>query len=745
MRIVFCLLVVLYTIQYIYSPCTAQINADAGLQTIEINPNPATVYVRESRQFYATGYYLDGSMKDLTDEVHWTLTPPGVTQYVKSERNVVTGLGEAGGITISAELSGIRGSAALTVTQLQKISHRWRPDKQSGKKAGTYWLVFDVKKPSQLRLCEKPIVNTDLVDCPYWDYTREFFDAGAVIRLQVIHAKFRSTFNVTADGITIRENLPEIRGASPPQNPGGGPSGNPDEQAVVFPPSESQEQRDAFAKVQGLYDTAKSNLYFTTMESYIGVITDYEQSVEQVVDCVMRPESPKIGLLGLLAFAQLLSGDATACDEDRSNPFVREPVFNDLTNRTDRLRQDFLSLKAAIPGTLTDLEAGVKASWNAFDSEQQQFKDKYQPTAGEGPYLKDGAVYNILSTQVKYLTDPNLAKMISQVETFISGFLFRTFSAVNSIYQRSESGPIDIPIKQYSTNFLARLQVVEVVGFVPYSFPLSTSSSQDGEKQASLTNAAPSSAHADPTSSRGEFFLRGRLSTVSAHAAPNPSSGDAAPTPSSAQADATQNPSKGSVQNPPGKQVSPPPSPGTTGKAVYSGNFDVHKFYRANIVAGFFASTLKTRQYGVTNNGSISTFVPVIGPSYRPQYHYFVGLNYYIFGKRDLFPGALKNTDYLKPGLLLGYGLDSANNYLIGANWEFRWGINLGSGLHIGQEVFLAPGIQPGLTTLPSMTTTPPTVNRTRYGAYGSIGFDLATMKSTLGQLFGGSSVPTNK
>jgi hypothetical protein len=198
------------------------------------------------------------------------------------------------------------------------------------------------------------------------------------------------------------------------------------------------------------------------------------------------------------------------------------------------------------------------------------------------------------------------------------------------------------------------------------------------------------------------------------------------------------------------------PTKGSSGTLVAKANFEVHKLYRGNIVAGFFVSSLVNRQYGITNNGQSTsttnlTYVTVVGPTTRPQYHAFVGVNIYLWS-RDVFPGATSRQGFLggnkkpnglngywNPGILIGYGVDATNNYLAGLNWEIPW-INIGSGVHIGQETFLQPGIVPGVTQLPSGATAAPTLNRTSYGWYGSVGFDLNVMKAALSQLFGGGS-----
>jgi hypothetical protein len=154
-------------------------------------------------------------------------------------------------------------------------------------------------------------------------------------------------------------------------------------------------------------------------------------------------------------------------------------------------------------------------------------------------------------------------------------------------------------------------------------------------------------------------------------------------------------------------------------------------------VAGFFASTLKNREYGINGSG-----VAVVGVARAPQIHYYAGVEYYLW-RRDLFPGALKGGDYWKPGVIFGYGLDESNNFIVGPNWETKIGVNLGAGVHIGQEAFLPAGISAG-AQVPSGTTTITPANRLRIGAYGNIGFDFNLFKTIFSNLLGGGSSPSN-
>jgi hypothetical protein len=559
--------------------------------------------------------------------------------------------------------------------------------------AGAYWFVLDIKDPKgSLKICtEQAVANHDTAHCPEWDNTKSFFRSGSVLHLLVMNAKFRSTFNLVINDKTLTDNVPEVRGVNPP-------SPAKTEQALGKPPPpqnpESEEQAKAFKNILLLYE--QTRLAIGPVESYEG---PYES--QPTPGCDVRGESPDGGTLPLLAFAETLYNDAIECSkESTGRPFRKEDVFNDLTNRTDELRQSAVSLEAALPSqdALTKVAADVHSKWNAFSNAAKAFAEQYrQPTMDEARYLAGGDMYDALW---------NESAIIGNEKVLLDAKIFQVFGVVNWLYEQSESPrPIDLPINQYITNDTTRVQVPEVPGFVPYTFPLSKPSPSDGA---------------------------------------NPKQGVKAPVDPAAGKKPSKSTNKGTTDT---------PSPGASDNAAYSFNFNVHKFYRANLVAGFFVSSLRTRQYGITNNGQATsstnvTFVTVTGPTYRPQYHAFVGIDIYPW-QRDVFPGALSKQGFLSrnwhplglnaywnPGILVGYGVDSPNNYIVGLNWETTWGINFGPGWHIGQEAYLQPGIVPGLTQLPSSATSAPTFNRTRYGWYGSVGFDLAVMKNAISQLF---------
>jgi hypothetical protein len=443
----------------------------------------------------------------------------------------------------------------------------------------------------------------------------------------------------------------------------------------------------------------------------------------------------------VLAFATNLQLDAAACDASaKGDYFRREDVFNSLTDRADWLIASVKLLNSTLPPLKA---SAVRSEWQSFNAAAQQFNKSFplasHPDAAEAsPYLPNGDVYQTLLNKEQSLENHQTAveKMTNDVLDKINAAMSEAFAYINTLYQISESArAFDLPVGQYNSNYTAGFSISEVASPVAYSVTAAKAPQQQDNSElppAKIGNpfgSQPQSFFQDRAAGAGVFTLASFQSPVQ-----NPS--------------ATDNGQK---------TCCVAPSNGSPGKTIYSGSFDVHKIYRGNIVAGFFVSSLRNRPYGLTNNGQATsstniTFVTVVGEPYRPQFHAFVGVNVYLW-ERDVFPGQLSKQPFLflkkphgwlngywNPGLMVGYGVDATNNYLLGLNWETKWGINVGGGLHIGQEAYLQPGIIPGVTQLPSSTTSAPTFNKTAYGGYGSVGFDLAVLKSALGQLFGGGS-----
>jgi uncharacterized protein YjdB len=83
------------------------------LSTIAVTPATASIGVADTQQFVATGTYSDGSTKTITATVTWTSSSTATATITSA--GLATGVA-AGSSTITASLSGISGTASLTVT-----------------------------------------------------------------------------------------------------------------------------------------------------------------------------------------------------------------------------------------------------------------------------------------------------------------------------------------------------------------------------------------------------------------------------------------------------------------------------------------------------------------------------------------------------------------------------------------------------------------------------------------------------
>ena len=617
---------------------------------------------------------------------------------------------------------------------------------------GVYWLAYDVKAHGPLRLCLRRSTNIDT--CPEWNADKEFFRAGSVIRLEVVNGKFRSTFNVTVKGISITDFVPQVRGvatapsasqpASPKVEAAGAPNPSPNPPVTLAP-----EFEDAYAQVKSSYDSAETNI--ATVEIYLG-----PDLVEEHGICSPRTMGLPVASAGeILHFVMTLRADAAVCDSKPEVPFTNENAFDDLTDRADRLIQSITLFNATIPpkSAIASEVNTAKNDFDTFEDLAKAFLTRYQnsPSTKE---IDDSLNWVLgarqrLSKRMSHINDADQSIAIDIQK--INNEMARSFAYINALYSNSASlTPFDIPLAQYSSSFAAQISIYEIPQTVAYAvtpakLPTAGDAVGDGQRPAQppaerpspVTNPFPDPNHHSTSNPHPAAFV---LAEFSSSLSVQSSQADPAVKPGNVKAPA---PGDANQQNP------------ATGKIVLtSGNFDVHKFYRGNLVAGFFASSLRNRQYGITNNGQSTstgnlTYVTVIGPVTRPQYHAFVAIDLYP-AQRDLYPpdSAFSPKWYRRsfvPALQVGYGVDALNNYLLGADWEMPFGLNISSGLHIGQETVLQPGIIPGQTQLPSGATAAPTTNKTKYGAYGSISFDLSTMKALIGSLFGGSNNVSSK
>jgi len=87
--------------------------SSAGLVSIAVNENHATIPLGTTAQFTAKGVYTDGSTQDLTNTVTWTSTPSGILSISSSGLAKGKTIGVA---TVSAKSGSVSGTGALTVS-----------------------------------------------------------------------------------------------------------------------------------------------------------------------------------------------------------------------------------------------------------------------------------------------------------------------------------------------------------------------------------------------------------------------------------------------------------------------------------------------------------------------------------------------------------------------------------------------------------------------------------------------------
>ena len=90
---------------------TLTVNA-VSLVSITVTPSTATIAVKGTQQFTATGTYNNGTVQDLTITAAWSSSPKGVASI--SNTGLVTGL-KSGTATISAKSGMVTSSAKVTV------------------------------------------------------------------------------------------------------------------------------------------------------------------------------------------------------------------------------------------------------------------------------------------------------------------------------------------------------------------------------------------------------------------------------------------------------------------------------------------------------------------------------------------------------------------------------------------------------------------------------------------------------
>ena len=171
-------------------------------------------------------------------------------------------------------------------------------------------------------------------------------------------------------------------------------------------------------------------------------------------------------------------------------------------------------------------------------------------------------------------------------------------------------------------------------------------------------------------------------------------------------------------------------------------DFEMHKFWRANVVSGFVFSSLASRQYAiqtvtVTQNGTPTPQnVPVLANEQIPTAHYLLGISFYLKERDSYMRSKRATAGNWFPGILGGVGLESSKNFFIGPNFEPVMGIDLSIGFHYGEQTALQPQYPLGVA-LPAGAVAVPTRTVMAKGFYGMIGFDLNIFRRIFGAATG--------
>ncbi len=95
----------------------------AALTAIEVTPTDPTIARGASVQLAATGRWTDGSTRDITSEVAWTSSSPGVASVGNTAGTKGLALGVGGGVSLlAAQKDGLQGTTRLTVTVATLVS-----------------------------------------------------------------------------------------------------------------------------------------------------------------------------------------------------------------------------------------------------------------------------------------------------------------------------------------------------------------------------------------------------------------------------------------------------------------------------------------------------------------------------------------------------------------------------------------------------------------------------------------------
>ncbi len=236
-------------------------------------------------------------------------------------------------------------------------------------------------------------------------------------------------------------------------------------------------------------------------------------------------------------------------------------------------------------------------------------------------FVSKGPKYVALSDQLKIISGAGIGlsdtgKKIAEDITNINDAMKQAFSYINELYDISASPALfTIPIAYFTGNESSQFSVSIAEHYAKYSVepPKNPTSDNPAAQPDGTPSGANAPAHPPQPPVKGAdttnpFDKDGSVTKPHLRYIGFEDSGfSPISSLSSDKPKATKKPCPAQAC----PQQSPTPAP-----VIYtSPPFEVHKFYRANLVAGFFASSLRNRQYGLTNNGQASS---TSNPGLRP-------------------------------------------------------------------------------------------------------------------------------
>jgi len=567
-----------------------------------------------------------------------------------------------------------------------------------------------------------------------------FFKGGDVITVSVVNPPLLSTFSVVAEKlIVVQPQLPFIRGASDV----------PEAEA----PKPGDDALKAAAAPVAILNDVQSKLA-ALRKGDLDALMDVRDALSSALESVrQKGRSATIAANGLTTESRRLAGPAPArassypeptydgikvfADsvntrwsglESASGPLAT-PVFIGALNETDqlfnsirdlnvastRLQQAFGTARDEVTATRSALESirlsveATRRNWNALvpppagGSDNGNAKQAAPPPTREDKTLAEINAIAAEAARLDREPAPEWAAFLRSLTTLdtkageINDVVARLIARANSVHvNRPAAESQRVVVGQYQQSIAARVEIREHIGFTSYRL------ADAPVAEDSLRPLPPGLGGSGPQDE--------------------------------------EKPQKPEQPQKPAENETPEP------KTVYAFPVEVHQIARGNFVSGFARSRLRTREFVLKqvpdldangqpkvdkDNAPVFVKMPTVARDDSSQNVYYVGLNLYLW-PRDLFPKAMPGGAYAVPGVMFAYGVNDDANFLVGANWELPFGLNLGAGRHFGKETQLATGFS--LTDpLPADTSAVPTVSRFTNEWYINVGFDASIFKKIFG------------